>query len=67
MMAGGEADVSGAGILDGFGPFRGVEIYGIERRRRFGILLGFRTIVELPFPLAEHAVDAPVDEDSEPF
>ena len=67
VVAGGQRDVAGAGLLEGPGPLGGVEAGGIESRRRLAV--GLRIQVaggKIPFTLGVGAVDAPVQEDAQP-
>ena len=66
VMPGGEADVLCPGSLDGGNPLGGIEISRIECRSCLGVLLVLYPVpIEIPFALGEHAVDSPMEEDSE--
>ena len=60
-----DGDVFRSRPFDGRYPFFGVEVGGVECPCGFGIFSGLGPIVEIPFALSEHAVDAPVDENAE--
>ena len=66
MVARRDGDVACAGILEGANPFVGIELRRIEAAGKLSIFLivDFPAIL-YPFALAEHGVDAPVNEDAE--
>ena len=66
VVAGREADVFSARGLDGLDPLAGVERGGIETTGHLAILLVVDVLViEDPFAIRQHTVDAPMDKDSE--
>ncbi len=66
MMTGGECYVLGSAFFYGADPFGCVEVCRIEAGGCLCVLFGCDiVIVQVPFALGKHAVDAPVQEDSE--
>ena len=66
VVAGREADVFSARGLDGLDPLAGVERGGIETTGHLAIFLVVDVLViEDPFAIRQHTVDAPMDKDSE--
>ncbi len=66
MVACGETDVLGAGLLECRHPSLGIEQRRIEPMGSPGILMPVDTgIMHIPLSLAKHAVDAPMQENAE--
>ena len=66
MVARGDTDILRTGSLDGRDPLRGVELDGVEGRGELRVLLPIQVlVVHHPFAVAQHTVDAVVEEDAE--
>lgn len=66
VVARGDADVAGAGVLEGLHPGAGVEADGIKGRREFAVFAVVEVLVRHdPFALSEHAVEAEMQENAE--
>ena len=66
VMASGEADVLGTRSLDGSHPFGSIKLRRIETTSQLGILLIVQILVgHCPFAGGEHAVQSPMQEDTE--
>ena len=63
MVARGDGDVAGAGILDGAHPFVGVKTRRIESRRQLSVLVAVDAlVVHHPLAVGKHGINAPVNE-----
>ena len=66
MVARGDADILRTGGFDGRDPFRRVELDGVEARSQLRVFLPIQVlVVHHPFAVAQHTVDAVVEEDAE--
>ena len=65
VMARGDGNIAGTGVLDGAHPLVGIKARGIEACRQLGILVAVDVLVEHdPLAVGEHRIDAPMDEDT---
>ena len=66
VVTAGEAYILRSGILYGCNPCLGIETVRVESVGCLGVFsLVYRKVLQIPFALREHAVYAPVDENSE--
>ena len=66
VMASGEADVLGTRSLDGSHPFGSIKLRRIETACQLSILLVIQVLIgHCPFAGSEHAVQSPMQEDTE--
>ena len=66
VVASGEADVLGTRSLDGSHPFGSIKLRRIETASQLGILLVVQVLIgHCPFAGSEHAVQSPMQEDTE--
>ena len=66
VVARGDADILRTGGFDGRDPFRRVELDGVEARSQLRVFLPIQVlVVHHPFAVAQHTVDAVVEEDAE--
>ena len=66
VMTTGYGDILGTRSLDLGYPFRCIEFRRIESRSQLGILIAMNvTVVHIPFSLGSHAIDTPMEENTE--